>query len=362
MDFLSCIPTVFVVEDHYQILINAHHNGIFAIEIAGSLFYEENNGTLSSQKNFAKISVPRSLLDQEKSYTVIFRKTITRKAYFSQLENAKYSTFEFKPLTKEENINIYLLADVHYHLDIARKTADFFGEKVDLFVLAGDIGEVETFNDYFKVGKFLGDIAKGKIPVIFARGNHDTRGAMAENFTDYFPSIGKQTYYYFDLPTLCGIISDCGEDKPDKNEEYGGVNAFHLYRINQAKYLAKLPKATKPCFVVCHICPSQTTENVGNVFDIERQTYEKWNFHYNRIGVKFMLCGHIHKTYILQANDKRAILSNPYPVIVGSAIPKDDFVGSALVLDKDKLSVKFTNSKGEVLESYILDLSTGTLI
>ena len=104
MDFLSCIPTVFVVEDHYQILINAHHNGIFAIEIAGSLFYEENNGTLSSQKNFAKISVPRSLLDQEKSYTVIFRKTITRKAYFSQLENAKYSTFEFKPLTKKEKV------------------------------------------------------------------------------------------------------------------------------------------------------------------------------------------------------------------------------------------------------------------
>ena len=360
--FLACTPTVFVVENRYEILIHAHDNGIFAIEIGNSIFYENNNGCLSSQKKFAKISVPQKLLDEYKYYTVIFRKTIERKAYFSQLESHKYQKFEFKPLTKASDINIYLLADVHYHLDLATKPRGYFKNDLDLLVLSGDIGEVESYQNYFEVSKFLGDISGGKIPVIFARGNHDVRGAMAENFTDFFPSVNKNTYFYFELPTLCGIVSDCGEDKADTHEEYGGVNAFHTFRINQTKYLATLKKASKPCFVVSHICPNQTTENIGNAFDIERSIYTKWTDHYQRIGVKFMLCGHIHKTYILQSNDQRAIIKNPYPVIVGSALPKNDFIGSALTLIDNKLLVKFTNCNHEVLQSYTLDLDSGTLI
>ena len=360
--FLSCTPTVFLIEKRYEILLNSYDKGVFAIEINNSLFYEENNGALSSQKTYAKISVPQKLLNEHAKYTVIFRKTIKRQAYFSKLEAPQYTTFEFKPLLKKEGFNIYHIADVHYRFNLAVKTCSFFGDDLDLLVVNGDMCEVETKTNYYEICKFTGDISKGKIPVVFSRGNHDTRGEMAENFTDYFPAVNKKPYYYFETENLCGIVSDCGEDKSDSNEEYGGTNAFHTYRINQNKYLASLPKATKPCFAISHICPSCTTENIGNVFDIEREIYSKWNAHYQRIGVKFMLCAHIHKAYILQPNDKRCTIYNPYPIIFGSETTEDDIIGLALTLNNNLLTVRFTNCSLQVVKEHTLDLSTGKII
>lgn len=361
MEFLSCTPTVFVIENRYEILLNTYEKGIFTIEVANSLFYEDNSGPLSSQKTFAKISIPQKLLNEHKYYTVIFRKTVERKSYFSKIESPVYKRFEFKPIEKEDGLNIYHISDVHYRYDLAVKTCSFFGDDLDLLVVNGDLSEFVKEKNYLKASKFTGDISGGKIPVIFTRGNHDTRGEMAENFTDYFPSLNNKTYFYFDLGSICGIVADCGEDKEDSHEEYGGTNAFHLYRHNQNKYFASLPKATKPCFAISHICPSQTTQNVGNCFDIEREIYSKWNAHFNRIGVKFMLSGHMHKAYILQTEDDRCTITNPYPVIVGTQTTKEDIVGTALTLNGDLLTVKFTNSNYEIVETHLLNLQTGKL-
>ena len=362
MDFLSCTPTVFIIENRYEILLNSFEKGIFAIEVANRLFYEENNGALSSQKTFAKISVPQVLLNENCYYTVIFRKTVKRQAYFSQLEQPLYKRFEFKPLTKKDGINIYNISDVHYRFDLAQKTCSFFGDNTDLLIVNGDLCAFEKPSNYFNVSKFLGDISNGKIPVIMSRGNHDVRGERAENYTDYFPAVGKNTYYYFDLPHLCGIVCDCGEDKADGNEEYGGTNAFHTFRINESKYLSALPRAQKPCFAISHICPVKATESEGNHFDIERDIYSKWSHHLTRIGVKFMLCGHFHDTYILSPNDKRSVLPHEFPVIFATKTLKTDLIGTALTLNGNILTVKFTNSNHETLSTALLDLEKGEII
>ena len=141
MEFLSCTPTVFVIENRYEILLNSYEKGIFAIEIGNSLFYEDNSGVLSSQKTFAKISVPQKLLNEHKYYTVIFRKTIERKSYFSKMESPVYQKFEFKPIEKEDGLNIYHISDVHYRYDLALKTCSFFGDDLDLLVVNGDLSE-----------------------------------------------------------------------------------------------------------------------------------------------------------------------------------------------------------------------------
>ena len=89
-----------------------------------------------------------------------------------------------------------------------------------------------------------------------------------------------------------------------------------------------------------------------------------WNDNLERIGIKFMLCGHIHKCYILQKNDEQSILPNAYAVIVGSALDRQtkEFIGAALTLSADKLTVKFTNDKKQVLSTQIIDLDTGKII
>ena len=95
---------MFVINDEYEILVITQKNGLISVEIGGSIYYPENSGVLYSERNFAKIRVPQSLLDKSKKYTVVYRETINRKAYFSQFGNEKRREFNFKPLEKTDDI------------------------------------------------------------------------------------------------------------------------------------------------------------------------------------------------------------------------------------------------------------------
>ncbi len=357
MDFLACIPTVFVIGDEYEILINVKEPGICSVVVGGERYYEENSGVLSSEKRHAKIKVPQFDLNRERKYTVFYRKTVNRKSYFSQFEEEVSCDFEFRPLLKDEGINLYHIADVHYRFDLARKTASYFGDNVDLYIFNGDIGEVESEENYLDVCRLTGDVSGGKIPVVFSRGNHDTRGRLAELYTDYFPSVGKNTYYTFQLGPFYGIVLDCGEDKTDLHDEYGGANAFHVFRQRETLFLKGLnPVFGKITFALSHICPADNTQNRESVFDIEGDTYESWNRELERLGVSFMLSGHVHKAYCLPKNSEKSLRKNPYPVIVGSEKQKDNFIGAAVTVFKNKLDVKFTDCGHNVIEKIEIEL------
>ena len=106
MSFLLCPPSVFVIGNEYEILVNAKQNAMFAVQIDGTVYYEENSGVLSTEKDYAKIRVPQSVLDASKQYDVVYRETINRKGYYSEMGEPQSETFTFKPLEKTENINM----------------------------------------------------------------------------------------------------------------------------------------------------------------------------------------------------------------------------------------------------------------
>lgn len=356
MSFLYAKPCVFVINDEYEILVLTKEFGIIYLEINGVNYYEYNSGVLSSQKNYAKIRIPQHILNEHKKYNVVYKKTINRKAYFSNMGCIEKESFMFNPLLKEDNINIYHIADVHYRFDIAIKTVKYFGYDLDLLVVNGDIGEVETLQNYYDVIKFVADISCGIIPVLFVRGNHDTRGKLAEKYTDFFPANNKETYYSFDVGSLSGVVLDCGEDKNDGHEEYGGVNVFADFRKKETNFLKRLEKKNNLSFAVSHICPSQTTLNKNDIFNIEKDTYIAWNKELDRLGIKFMICAHIHKAYILKPHSNESTIDHNYPVIVGSACYENDIVGTAITICNNKLIVKFTDSNLNVKEEYIIEL------
>jgi hypothetical protein len=241
--------------------------------------------------------------------------------------------------------------------------AGYFDNGIDLFVVNGDIGEVETEENFFEVCEYVGDISKGTIPVLFVRGNHDTRGRLAELYAKYFPVDGKKTYFRFEIGCLNGVALDCGEDKPDVSMEYDssedtpdkyrGLNRFHAYRQAELAFLknCQLDSENKIAFAVSHVCPMMTTLKPGSIFDIERETYTAWNAELERMKVKFMLCGHYHKGFILPPDDERNLVAHNYPVIVGSVCSKGDLQGSAITLNKDKAVVRFTDKDGQVTQS-----------
>ena len=53
-----------------------------------------------------------------------------------------------------------------------------------------------------------------EVPLFFSRGNHETRGAEATTYSDYFPTTTGAPYYTFSDGPALFIVLDGGEDKP----------------------------------------------------------------------------------------------------------------------------------------------------
>lgn len=360
-------PTVCAVEEDYEILIATRTRGMALVEVGDEVYHDTRAGVCRAEADFFKIRVPQSALDAAKKYTVVFRPSLGKKSYFTTFAHHEAVTFAFRPIENTEGIRIYHVADVHGYFGNAQKTVSYFGDATDLFVINGDIAEVNSEEDYLGTLAFLGEIGGGEIPMIFSRGNHDTRGRLSERFTEYFPAVGGNTYYTVKVGALRALVLDCGEDKPDKGpeydntegvpEKYRGLNRFHDYRRAEARFLASLAaKGEKFDFAVTHVCPNMTTFNRDDIFNIEADVYAEWTKSLEALGIKFMLCGHYHKCFLLLKDDARNIVPHKYPIVVASAVKPDDFLGGAITYYPDHLDVAFTNMKHEVVGEHTVDL------
>ncbi len=360
-DFLRCAPTVCALDGYYEILILTTDIGMALVEIGDKVYHETHSGVCVAEADFFKIRVPESVLDLAKEYTVVFRASKVKKSYFTEFEAHKCARFDFRPIEKTEGIRIYHVADVHYNFDLAKETVNYFGDGIDLFVINGDIAEAQEVSNYHDEIIFLDEIGGGRVPMVISRGNHDTRGRLAERYTDFLPAPNGNTYFTFTVGTLRGVVLDCGEDKNDScpeydntegvPEKYRGLNRFSEFRHEQTDFLKTLAdRGEKFDFAVTHVCPNMTTKNPGGKFDIEREIYTDWTRELERLKIKFMLCGHFHKTFTLAKDDERNIIPHTYPVIVASAVADDDFVGGAFTYYKDRLDYAFTNKNHTLLE------------
>lgn len=352
-DFLQCDPTVFTLTNQYEIAVLCRENGLCAVRIGEKNFYSESAGIRYSERRFHKIRVPQALLDRAGAYEIIFRASVKRQAYFPVFGKETAARFKFYPLPAQGEIKLLHIADVHYAFEKALQMAAGAGE-ADLYIFNGDIGETETVANYEEVLAFMGNTAKGEHPVLSARGNHDARGKLAELYTDYFPAENGNTYYTFCIGKLDGVVLDCGEDKADGHPAYGGANNFHAFRERELAFLKSISSEKKGIrFAVSHICPVQTTQHAGNDFDIERDLYGHWNNELQRLGIDFMLCGHIHRAYILLPGNGESLLPHTYPVIVGSSQNEREVGGTLLTVGTDTLRIKMVTSAGKTEETAI---------
>ena len=107
-------------------------------------------------------------------------------------------------------------------------------------------------------------------------------------------------------------------------------------------------------FAIGHVCPNMTTTHKGDQFDIERECYTAWTAELERLGIDFMLCGHYHRAYLILEDDERNIIPHRYPVVVGSECTKDDLLGTALIIGKEQMEVRFTDSSHSVKETHFI--------
>ncbi|MBQ9132558.1 MAG: metallophosphoesterase, partial [Clostridia bacterium] len=249
----------------------------------------------------------------------------------------------------------------------------YFGQARDLLILNGDIpnhsGKIEYFDTVYAI---VSELTHGQIPTVFSRGNHDLRGIHAEDFADYTPSDRGKTYYTFRAGSIWGMVLDCGEDKPDSNEEYGYTICCHHFRHQETAFIRRVIANAEAEYaapdvehrlVVCHV---PFTDIAEHPFDIEQELYGEWTrLLREHIKPDLMLYGHSHVTEICPVGGPRDKQGQPCPAIIGSkpTFPKNGateaFVGCGVVLDGERMRVIFNRNDGTVLTDETLIKGNG---
>ena len=150
-------------------------------------------------------------------------------------------------------------------------------------------------------------------PLIFARGNHETRGPFARALAKYVPIEEDRFYFARDIGPVHLLVLDTGEDKPDSTQVYAGLNQFATYRDTELAWFqqhARTPRARSAPFrvVVMH----QPTFGWGWRSPASDAARAEWESAANVAGVDLVIAGHNHRFSLTPAGTR----GNSYPVLV----------------------------------------------
>ena len=348
-DILQTPPVVYAVGNEYQImaLVKQDLPVVMWVEVNGKSYYDASNGILRSARSSHRMTVPQSELNAAKEYTLCCHVLTKRKAYFTQTEPLQKKTYKFRPLEKTENIKFFMLGDCHNRVKAPIAVTQYYGKDLDLLILNGDIlDRSEKYSDLINLFKVAGGATNGEIPVVYARGNHEPRGVMAEELEYYSPLRNGYSYFTFRVGPIWGIALDCGEDKPDGHDAYGHTIACHPFRLEETEYLKSVianadkeynAPDVKYRLVVCHIPFIR-----GN---FEADIYREWcKLLRENVKPNLMLSAHYHRLKVVRPGDEWDKNGIPCTVVIGSRTGKgDDYTGTAVELTEKNAAVRFVN-------------------
>jgi len=354
-------PTICVVGNTYQFMIVSEQEAMISICIGDNVYYSHSNGIKLSSPGVHRITVPIEELDNVGKYTVVVEKMIERLPYYPKVAPAIKTTYNYRPIEKTKDINIYHLADVHGCLQQAVNNVKCCGKEIDLLILNGDISSTSnTFDDMILCYKIASEVTKGEIPCIISRGNHDLRGFEAEKLAMYMPGDNGKSYYTFRVGCIWGILVDTGEDKNDDSVEYGGTICCHNFRLEQESMIKSTIKNASVEYadngveyklVISHV--PFTFKTIGP-FAIEKSLFSRWSkLIKDNIKPDIMLCGHTHKACISENGSEYDELGQPCTIVVGSDVKEDGdgeyiLAGALVTLNEGGAKVVF-NAENKVL-------------
>ncbi|MBR4766173.1 MAG: metallophosphoesterase, partial [Clostridia bacterium] len=306
----SSTPVVYAVGSEYQIFLYTRSPAYVKILIGEKEFDDCVCGVKRSAKGMRRISVPKALLDGCGEYTVIVQHILKRVAYCTKITRTTKKKYVFRPVATGETVRAYMVGDSHGDEDIAVKAAQTFG-KFDFLILNGDIpNKCDNVRDFETAHNIAAKLTGGTVPVVFAKGNHENRGAAAELMFDYIPLNNSRTYYTFHIGSIWGLVLDCGEDKVDDNREYGSSVCFHSFREEQTEYIRRViadagseyeADGVEHRIVVVHV---PFVMKMGELFSIEEEIYGEWTELLRKINPDAIISAHTHRFRILRGDDE----------------------------------------------------------
>lgn len=360
-------PVVCAVGENYHIMVPVKKKVLMSVVVGDKVYANHSNGIRRTDVPVQKFIVPQKVLDSAKKYTLVYEEMIVRMAY-NCIKGAKGEIeYSFKPLEKNNNINIYHISDSHGLLKESVDAASFFGDELDLLILNGDIASSSSkLSDILLTYDIAFNVTKGEIPCIISRGNHDLRGKMAEKLDMLMPVQHGNSYYSVKFNSLWLLLLDCGEDKLDSHKEYSSTVACHQFREEETAFLESIADDAKKEYdrenvkykiVVSHVpfYHDNTGECRGErPFNIEKELYTRWcDILREKIKPHFYLAGHIHRCEVCEAGGKYDSKGINSPVVFGGKpindTPEKAMNGAAITLSGNCAEIRFTDSMKNIL-------------
>ena len=303
--------------------------------------FDNTGGRLNSDKKIHSISVPYEHLHNN-SYKVGSTRVIEEFSYGSRTGKT-VSSDEYDFTYNDSNNQTWLvISDWHTLLDKAYKAIDNLESSYDAVILLGDASPGVDFEQQVITNtvQFGGKVSGGTMPVLYVRGNHETRGAYAK---DLPVALGiEQFYYNADLGPYSFVVLDSGEDKDDSHIEYGGMTDYNTYRADMIEWLKAVEVKNNKVIALSHCWEISSVE--------EELSYAGWA-ELERLGTRLLLSGHEHKCRFLGENEgKEKELKEKYPDIIGyidGGKIDDGYVASLLTLNENGFEIKAVNNNSE---------------
>jgi predicted phosphodiesterase len=192
----------------------------------------------------------------------------------------------------------------------------------DFLAYNGDMTN-DLYHEEKLAGQYLspgGQPFTRETPLVFIRGNHDTRGPVARSLPRFLDVPGGRFYYSFRQGPLGVVVLDSGEDKPDSHPVYAGLGDFEAYFHEQTRWLAaeiNRPHLRDATYRIafCHIPFWWRDGGFARQADDARSAW-----HPLLAAGKFaaVISGHTHRHAVMPPN-----AAHPYAQIVGGG-PKPE--------------------------------------
>lgn len=260
----------------------------------------------------------------------------------SRMKTAEVRTFS----KKSDKCSFVMVNDIHGNDEtFVALTRDIVPDSIDFFLMNGDM--VSYINDREFFLQHVYDPASElltSVPLVYARGNHETRGSEAHCFGQYNPTSTEEPYFLFRQGPVAFIVIDVGEDKPDSHPEYSGYADFETYRSKQLEWIKTATR--HPEFSEAPL--KVAVMHIPALKEKDSDFAQLWvNEHFlpvlNDAGIDLMLSGHHHTHIYVEAGQ----CGNDFPILANDDTDRLEFEASA-----DGYMIRTVDTEGRTTAVY----------
>jgi acid phosphatase type 7 len=262
----------------------------------------------------------KEVLQWQTDSRILYGPTVANNAYARN--SLAFKTFS----SEDDSVSFLIFNDLHGRAQFMKdlcKNVDF--KNIDMVIFNGDMSsainsEEQIFTDFIDASVQL---FASRIPIVFTRGNHETRGTFADYLMDYFPKENGTIYQLLNVGNVAFLLLDCGEDKPDSDIEYSGIADFDAYRVEESVWLKETVQQKKYIDAPVKIAILHMPPMVGNWHGNLHLT-ETLLPVLNKANVTAMFSGHTHRYSFSPAQP--GIINFPVLVNSNNAFVKCDII------------------------------------